>query len=98
MWSDSLMMMAFFGLQVAQVGERGAEHRVGRNVPESRFLIKFLQPGLYRGDVGDDTLFRQIGKYLLECLERGVQRYAVDKQFGPKSAISSGEVKRWACR
>ena len=27
-----------FGLQVAQVGERGAEHRVGRNVPESRFL------------------------------------------------------------
>ena len=56
-------------IQVAEAGESGAEHRMCRHVAKTAFIVELLQPGLYRGDVADDTVFGQYRQHLTESVQ-----------------------------
>ena len=65
-------------LQLAEVGKRGAKHRVGGDVAEAALLVELLQLCLHRGDVGEDAVARQVGNHRFEGLNRVAQRHTVD--------------------
>ena len=68
-------------IQVAEAGESGAEHRMCRHVAKTAFIVELLQPGLYRGDVADDTVFGQYGLYVAESILRVLYCNGIDNQF-----------------
>ena len=68
--------------ELLEVGEGGAEHRVGGDVAHTRRFVKFFHIRLHAGDVADDALLGQVGNDLLEHWDGVLQRDGVDEQFG----------------
>ena len=70
------------GTQLVEVGKSRTKHRVGGYVTESTLLIPFLQTGLNRSYVADDTIFWQCRKHLVECIQCIFYRGSIDDQLG----------------
>ena len=82
--------------QVAQIGERGAEHGVRRDVTVAGCGVELGQTGFDRCDVAQDAVFAQIGQHFVEDGQRILDGHAIDEQFGVVLAdfVVGGESAR----
>lgn len=82
--------------QRAEVGERGAEHGMRRDVAPTARLVELAQAGLDGGYVAYDAVRREMGQGFAEDGKRLLERHGIDDQLRAEVVhlVKGGEAER----